>query len=144
MTWSQWLLVAAGITVAVYVLFVLWLLLTGRRQDARALAGFIPDCVVLVRRLLADHRVPRRSKLLLVALIAYLAMPIDIVPDSVAIGVNPASRLTAIVVVITGLTCDLGGRRKWRWRDRAEAVVFEVRAGCAVGYAPRVSATVST
>lgn len=85
MTWSQWLLVAAGITVAVYVLFVLWLLLAGRRQDARALAGFIPDCVVLVRRLLADERVPRRSKLLLAALIAYLAMPIDVVPDFIPV-----------------------------------------------------------
>jgi len=84
-TWWQWLLIGAGVTVAVYVGFVVWLLLAGRRQDARALAGFIPDCLVLFRRLLGDDRVPRRNKLLLGALIAYLAMPIDLVPDFIPI-----------------------------------------------------------
>lgn len=85
MTWWQWLLIAAGVTVAFYLAFVAWLLLAGRRQDARALAGFIPDCIVLFRRLLADHRVPRRNKLLLGALIGYLAMPIDLVPDFIPV-----------------------------------------------------------
>jgi hypothetical protein len=41
-TWWHWLLVAAGVTIAVYAAFVVWLLLAGRRGDARALAGFIP------------------------------------------------------------------------------------------------------
>ncbi len=85
MTWWQWLLTAAGATVAIYTAFVIWLLPAGRRQDARALAGFIPDCLILVRRLLGDYRVPRRSKLLLAALIAYLAMPIDLVPDFIPV-----------------------------------------------------------
>ncbi len=85
MTWWQWLLLAATITVAVYGSFIVGLLLAGRREDARALARFIPDCLVLVRRLLADDRVPRRAKLLLVALIAYLAMPIDLVPDFIPV-----------------------------------------------------------
>jgi len=61
----QSLLLATGIAVAVYVAFVVWLLLAGRTRDARALAGFVPDCIVLVRRLLLDARVPRRSKFLL-------------------------------------------------------------------------------
>jgi uncharacterized membrane protein YkvA (DUF1232 family) len=82
MTWWQWLLLSAAVVIAaVYVAFVALLLVAGRRQDARALAGFIPDCVVLFRRLLADERVPRRRKLLLVALVGYLAMPFDLVPD---------------------------------------------------------------
>jgi uncharacterized membrane protein YkvA (DUF1232 family) len=62
-----------------------WLVLLGRREDARALAGFVPDCVVLFRRLLGDRRVPRRRKLLLLALVAYLASPIDLVPDFIPI-----------------------------------------------------------
>jgi uncharacterized membrane protein YkvA (DUF1232 family) len=84
-TWWQWLLIAAVGTVAVYAAFVIWLLLVARRQDARALAGIIPDCLVLFRRLLGDDRVPRRSKLLLAALIGYLAMPFDLVPDFIPV-----------------------------------------------------------
>ncbi|MDP9347163.1 MAG: DUF1232 domain-containing protein [Actinomycetota bacterium] len=85
MTWWHWLLITAGATAALYAAFIVWLLLAGRRGDARALAGFIPDCIVLFRRLLADDRVPRRSKLLLGALIGYLAMPFDLVPDFIPI-----------------------------------------------------------
>jgi uncharacterized membrane protein YkvA (DUF1232 family) len=81
MTPSQPLLIAAIATLSLYAACVIALLVAGRRQDARALAGFIPDSVVLFRRLLRDPRVPRRSKLLLVAMIGYLAMPIDLVPD---------------------------------------------------------------
>jgi uncharacterized membrane protein YkvA (DUF1232 family) len=36
---------------------------------------------VLVRRLAADDRVPRRTRLTLAALAVYLVMPIDLVPD---------------------------------------------------------------
>lgn len=85
MTWWQWLIVGAGIAVAVYAAFVVWLLLVGRRQDARAVAGFIPDCLVLFRRLLGDERVPRRRKLLLAALIGYLVLPIDLIPDFIPV-----------------------------------------------------------
>ena len=83
-TW-QAIGIAAAVTLAVYATFVLVLVAGGRRQDARALAGFIPDCIVLLKRLLGDQRVPRRRKLLLGALIAYLAMPIDLVPDFIPV-----------------------------------------------------------
>jgi uncharacterized membrane protein YkvA (DUF1232 family) len=94
-TWWQWLLIATGATAVVYAAFVIWLFLAGRREDARALAGFIPDCVVLFRRLLDDDRVPRRSKLLLAALIGYLAMPFDLVPDFIPI----AGQLDDVIIV---------------------------------------------
>jgi hypothetical protein len=50
----QWLLLLFGIGVLAYVGLVLALVLAGRRGDARALAGFVPDCVVLFRRLIAS------------------------------------------------------------------------------------------
>jgi len=81
----QWLLLAAFGTLILYGLFIWWLLIAGRREDARALAGFIPDCLMLFRRLLADERVPRRRKLVLVAMIAYLVMPFDLVPDFIPV-----------------------------------------------------------
>jgi uncharacterized membrane protein YkvA (DUF1232 family) len=57
----------------------------GRREDARELAAFIPDCVVLFRRLLADRRVPRRAKVALGALLLYLVTPFDLVPDFIPV-----------------------------------------------------------
>jgi len=47
----------------------------------REVASFLPDVVVLFRRLLRDPRVPRRSKLWLWLLLPYLASPIDLIPD---------------------------------------------------------------
>jgi uncharacterized membrane protein YkvA (DUF1232 family) len=81
----EWALAAGAVCVAAWALLVVVLLVAGRRTQARALAGFVPDCVVLVRRLLADERVPRSRKLLLGALLAYLAMPIDLVPDFIPV-----------------------------------------------------------
>jgi uncharacterized membrane protein YkvA (DUF1232 family) len=57
----------------------------GRRTDARALAGLVPDCVVLLTRLLRDPRVPRRSKVLVAALLPYLALPFDLIPDFIPV-----------------------------------------------------------
>lgn len=91
----------AGVTVAVYAAFIVWLLLAGRRQDARALAGFIPDCLVLFRRLLGDERVSRRSKLLLIALIGYLAMPFDLVPDFIPVAGQLDDAIIVAIVLRT-------------------------------------------
>jgi uncharacterized membrane protein YkvA (DUF1232 family) len=80
--------VAIALAVAflsVYVSFVLVLLVLGRRDDARAVVRFVPDCVVLFRRLLADPRVRRRDKVLLAALVPYLLLPFDLVPDFIPV-----------------------------------------------------------
>jgi uncharacterized membrane protein YkvA (DUF1232 family) len=81
----QWILVGAAVALAAYALFLLWLIVAGRKDEARALVTLAPDFVVLFRRLLADPRVSRRRKLVLAALIPYLAMPIDLVPDFVPV-----------------------------------------------------------
>ena len=81
----QWLLVSVAFLALLYVLFVGGLMLAGRWQAARAVAGFVPDCLVLFRRLVGDPRVPRRKKIVLAALVPYLAMPIDLVPDFIPV-----------------------------------------------------------
>ena len=57
----------------------------GRRDDARELIAFIPDCVILVKRLLGDGRVPQRAKVMLISLFVYLATPFDLVPDFIPV-----------------------------------------------------------
>jgi uncharacterized membrane protein YkvA (DUF1232 family) len=64
-----------------YLIGVAALIAAGRREDARALAGFIPDCVVLVSRLARDKRISRPRRALLFGVLGYLAIPIDLVPD---------------------------------------------------------------
>jgi uncharacterized membrane protein YkvA (DUF1232 family) len=95
----QYALAALAAVLALYAAAVLALVVVGRRGDARALAGFAPDCLVLVRRLLREPRVPRRSKLLLVVLAAYLASPLDLVPDMIPV----AGQLDDAIVLALGL-----------------------------------------
>ena len=85
MAWWGWVLVGIGVPAVVYAALVAALVLMGRRGDARAMATFIPDCIVLVSRLARDPRVPRRRKLLLLALVGYLALPFDLVPDFIPV-----------------------------------------------------------
>ena len=79
------LVIAVGALLAVYAAVLLALVAAGRGAEASALARFVPDCVVLVRRLLGDPRVPVESKLLLGLLVLYLASPIDLVPDFIPV-----------------------------------------------------------
>ena len=81
----QWIIVGAGAALVLYGLLVVWLIVAGRTEAVRAVAGFVPDCVVLFRRLLADDRVPRRKKLVLAALVPYLVLPFDLVPDFIPV-----------------------------------------------------------
>jgi uncharacterized membrane protein YkvA (DUF1232 family) len=93
------LLVAVGVAVAIYLAFVLLLIVLGRRSHAVALARFVPDCAVLFRRLMRDERVPRSRKLLLGLLAGYLASPIDLIPDFIPVaGQLDDAVLVAIVL----------------------------------------------
>jgi uncharacterized membrane protein YkvA (DUF1232 family) len=85
MSLVEWAVIAAAVVVAFYALFVVALGLVGRRTEARAVGGFIPDCLVLLRRLMGDARVPAGRKLALAGLLGYLAFPIDLVPDFIPV-----------------------------------------------------------
>ena len=69
------------IALGLYLVGVTALIAAGRREDARALAGFVPDCVVLLGRLARDRRIPPARRMILFSVLGYLALPIDLVPD---------------------------------------------------------------
>jgi uncharacterized membrane protein YkvA (DUF1232 family) len=94
-----WVAIGLGACVLLWALMVAALVAAGRGADARALARFVPDCIVLFRRLLADERIPRRRKLALVALLGYLASPIDLVPDFIPL-VGQLDDVLAVVLVL--------------------------------------------
>jgi uncharacterized membrane protein YkvA (DUF1232 family) len=123
-----WGIAAGG--VALYLAFVAALLVGGRRTDARAIAGFIPDCLVLLRRLLGDERVPRRRKLVLVMLAGYLALPIDLVPDFIPV----AGQLDDLLIAVLALSYALRGagepllREHWPGPERSLEIVLKAVA----------------
>ena len=131
MSLTVWLLLGVGALAVIYLTAVIALVALGRRSDARALAGFIPDCVILVKRLIADARVPRRRKALLAFLAAYLAMPFDLVPDFIPV----AGQLDDAILVVCVLRAVLraGGRdllrEHWPGPERSVAVVERVAFG---------------
>ena len=101
---AAWWPLAAGALVALglYAVLLLALLLVGRRSDAAALARFVPDCAVLFARFGRDPRVSLRSKLVLLGLVAYLACPLDLVPDFVpVVGVADDAILVALALRFT-------------------------------------------
>lgn len=79
---------------------------------ARAIAGFVPDCLVLFKRLLGDPRVPRRRKALLGVVVGYLAMPFDLIPDFIPV----IGLLDDALVVVLALRAVIG--RGGAGRDR--------------------------
>jgi uncharacterized membrane protein YkvA (DUF1232 family) len=126
-SWS-WLFVGLGVCVLLYALLVIALLIAGRPESARALAGFIPDCVVLCGRLLRDPRVPRRKKALLVGLAGYLALPFDLVPDFIPL----AGQLDDVMIVALVLRSFVRGggepivREHWPGPENSLAIVLRL------------------
>ena len=123
---STWLQILLGVG-ALYAAFVAALVVAGRRSQARAVAGFVPDCLVLGRRLVADPRVPRRHKVALALLVAYLAMPFDLVPDFIPV----AGQLDDVIVA--ALVLRLLARRDlvtehWSGPPSSLAVVLRMAA----------------
>jgi len=134
----EWTVVGVGITLTIYLAFVLALILAGRSSDARALAAFIPDCILLFRRLLSDPRVSGWRRATVVLLIGYLAMPIDLVPDFIPV----AGQLDDVIVVAIVLRTVLrsGGpellREHWPGPDASLAVVSRLAYGREIGGPP--------
>ena len=123
-----WPLLVAACVLVVYAAFVAALMVAGRWEGARGVARFIRDCILLVKRLLGDPRVPRRHKLLLGALVGYLALPFDLVPDFIpVVGHMDDALVVALTLraVLRGSGSDLV-REHWPGPESSLAVVLRL------------------
>ena len=77
--------------------------------EARELARAVPDKLALVRRLAADPATPRRHRLLLLALAAYLVSPIDLIPDFIPV-LGQLDDAVAVLIVLRIVTRGEQGR----------------------------------
>ena len=79
------LVVTAVAVVVVWAIAIAALYLTGRRTQARELAAFLPNLLLLFRGLLRDRRVPRSSKVWIGFAVVWIASPIDLVPEFIPV-----------------------------------------------------------
>ncbi len=93
-----WLIVLS-VVIALYAVALIALTVFGRRERAPALVAFIPDCIVLLRRLVRDPRTPRWARPLLMLLVLYLISPIDLIPDFLPV----VGQLDDVVIVVFAL-----------------------------------------
>ena len=77
-----WALVAFGALLAI----ITALALSAQRSRAALieLARLVRPCVALFRAIMRDPEVPRRARLIPALVVAYLAVPIDLIPDFAA------------------------------------------------------------
>ncbi|MBC3761941.1 YkvA family protein [Quadrisphaera oryzae] len=101
--WGTALAVAGGLVVALVLcwlllLAVLWRVSRGRTSWRDALR-LLPDLLRLVRRLAADRTLPRGVRVRLWLLVAYLASPVDLVPDVLPV-IGWADDVLVVVLVL--------------------------------------------
>lgn len=83
--WSAWWSIAISI---LSTLAVIWLVLAialwftkPQKVDLMDMARLLPDLLRLLKRLATDPSMPRSVRVTLVLLLAFVASPIDIIPD---------------------------------------------------------------
>ena len=96
--WLKLILIAAAVMVGLWALLVI---LAARLPPGllRDLAGFLPACVTLVRRLRADPRVPWQAKAAVVVAGLWVLSPVDLLPEFLPV-IGP---LDDVVVVALAL-----------------------------------------
>jgi uncharacterized membrane protein YkvA (DUF1232 family) len=87
-----WVGIVIGVLLGLLLLWVaviVALLIVAKREEEptrlRDVLRLLPDVVLLIRRLAADPALPRGVRWRLTALLVYLLMPIDLVPDFIPV-----------------------------------------------------------
>jgi uncharacterized membrane protein YkvA (DUF1232 family) len=93
------LLIGLAIAAGVWLAIIGLLFLFGRRLAAKELVTLLPHLIRLFRALVRDSRVPRGSKVWLVVGAAWLASPIDLVPEFVPV-LGPLDDAVVAVLVL--------------------------------------------
>jgi len=86
-TLVMWL-TAVGIGLLVVIAFWAALFIGARLVPpgrTREFVAFAPNCVILIRRLRSDHRLPLRGRLALGATLAYLVSPVQAIPNIIPV-----------------------------------------------------------
>ncbi len=85
----------------------------------------VPDVIVLLGRVLLDHRVPRHLRIKVGIILAYLVSPLDLLPEA---AIGPAGLLEDFVLTVFALNrvfiCVDRGILEEHWSGRPEKLDF--------------------
>jgi len=96
--WLKLILIGLGAIVALWALLVMLAarLPAGLLKD---LAGFLPACVTLARRLRADPRVPWQAKAAVVLAGLWVLSPVDLLPEFLPV-IGPLDDVVVVALVL--------------------------------------------
>ena len=117
--------IAAGIAIGYAALLVALLLARPKGPLLAESVRLLPDLVRLLRRLAADRDLPRGVRVRLWLLLAYLAMPIDLVPDVVPV-IGYADDAVLVALTLRSVVRRAGAdavRRHWPGSEDGLAAV---------------------
>lgn len=126
MDWLRGLLLLVGIMGATWLVLValIWL-----HRPSRHLAGaalrLLPDMLRMLRALVGDPATPRTERWLLIGLFAWLASPIDLLPEFLP-GIGPLDDIVVAAIVLRLVSRRLGRdylRAHWPGNDDGFALV---------------------
>ena len=83
--WDLLISIAAALLLAWLALVIALALVCPRGSTLAEALRLLPDVLRLIRRLAADKTIPRGVRIRLALLLAYLAFPIDLIPDFIPV-----------------------------------------------------------
>ena len=83
--WDLLISIAAALLLAWIALLIVLLAAKPEKGQLREALRLLPDLLRLLRRLAADRTLPRGVRIRLALLLAYLAMPFDLIPDFIPV-----------------------------------------------------------
>ncbi|WIY00788.1 YkvA family protein [Amycolatopsis mongoliensis] len=106
--WWDLLIGVAGALVPAWLALVVALVLVRPRGGLlREALRLLPDVLRLIRRLAGDETLPRGVRIRLALLLAYLALPIDLVPDFIPV-LGYADDAIIVTAVLRGVVLRAG------------------------------------
>ncbi|MEV7455409.1 YkvA family protein [Pseudarthrobacter oxydans] len=139
MTWETVAGIAAGLLLAYAVLLVLLWIYARRHPETVSMKDalrLLPDLLRLVRRLAADRTLAAGVRVRLVLLLAYLLLPIDLVPDFVPV-IGYADDAVIVALVLRSVLKRAGpGALERHWPGSPAGLEIILRAAAPVRRRP--------
>ena len=126
--WDLLLSVGAALLITWLALVTAVIVIRPRRGSLRQAFRLLPDALRLVRRLASDRTLPRGIRVRLALLLAYLALPVDLIPDVIPV-IGYADDAIIVIAVLRSVVRRAGidpVRAHWPGTDDGFSVLMRL------------------